>query len=305
MKILVVDDERLERRLVEKALTRIGHDVVLAENGVLAWQIVQEQQIRFVITDWDMPEMNGAQLIETIREEEKRGYVYTIMVTSKDTEEDVVEGLFSGADDYITKPFNPRELEARIAVGERMLNLEDNLTCTNQKLERLAMVDTLTGLMNRRAIYKFGHAELERARRESGSLSIIFLDIDKFKTINDVYGHLTGDETLKAVAQSIRERSRSYDGIGRWAGDEFLIILPSISVADAEKAAKRIVEGIAATNLALLDGTLLKTRASAGVASLARVTSAAAVLDDIIQQADEALYRAKEAGGNQVETVWL
>lgn len=305
LKILVVDDERIDRRIVEKTLTRLGYDVVLADSGEAAWEKIQEEPIRFVITDWNMPLMDGIQLIKKIRSTALPGYVYTILVTSNSKDEDIVEGLYAGADDYLTKPFNPTELEARVAVGERMLALEDGLMQANNQLEKLAMVDSLTGLLNRRAIYKFARGELERARRVSEPISVIFLDVDKFKEVNDEYGHLTGDEALKLVAQVIKKRSRAYDGIGRWAGDEFLIVLPGASAEDAQNAAERIVEGIAATKLALPEGGILSIAASAGVATQEKMTGAIALLDDIIQRADEALYRAKEAGGNQVEITWL
>ncbi len=305
LKILVVDDEQIDRRVVEKTLARLGHDVILADSGEAAWKIIQEEPIRFVLTDWNMPLMTGIDLIKKIRSTTLPSYVYTILVTSNSKDEDIVKGLYAGADDYITKPFNPTELEARVAVGERMLALEDGLMQANNQLEKLAMVDSLTGLLNRRAIYKFARGELERARRVSEPISVIFLDIDKFKSVNDEFGHLTGDEALRLVAQVIKKRSRAYDGLGRWAGDEFLVVLPGASATDAQKAATRIVEGIAATKLAIPDGGILSLSASAGVTTQAKMTGAIAILDDIIQAADEALYRAKDAGGNQVAATRL
>ncbi|MCP4141963.1 MAG: diguanylate cyclase [Chloroflexi bacterium] len=305
LKILVVDDEHVARRVVEKTLTRLGHTVVLAESGEAAWKKIQEEPFRFVITDWNMPIMDGVQLIKKIRSTTLPSYVYAILVTSNSKDEDIVEGLYAGADDYLTKPFNPAELEARVAVGERMLALEDSLTMANNQLEKLAMVDSLTGILNRRAIYKFARGELERARRVSEPISVIFLDIDKFKNINDRHGHLRGDESLKLIAQVIKERSRAYDGIGRWAGDEFLVVLPGTTAENAENAAKRIVEGINHIELSLPDGGSFALSASAGVATQLRVTGSAALLDDLIQAADESLYRAKEKGGNHVECTSL
>lgn len=305
LKILVVDDEQIDRRIVEKTLIRLGHDVILADNGEAAWQKIQEEPIRFVITDWNMPLMDGIQLIKKVRATTLPGYVYTILVTSNNKDEDIVAGLYAGADDYLTKPFNPTELEARVAVGERMLALEDGLVQANNQLEKLAMVDSLTGLLNRRAIYRFARGELERARRVSEPISVIFLDIDQFKRVNDENGNLTGDESLRLVTQIIKKRSRTYDGLGRWAGDQFLVVLPGANAIDAEKAATRIIEGIAATKLALPEGGILSITASAGVATQTKITGAIALLDDLIQGADEALNRAKGAGGNQVETTWL
>ena len=305
LKILVVDDEQIDRRIVEKILTRLGHSVIFADNGESAWQKIQEEPIRFVITDWNMPLMNGIQLIKKIRSTTLSGYVYTIIITSNAKNEDIVAGLYAGADDYLTKPFNPAELEARVAIGERMLALEDGLMQANNQLEKLAMVDSLTGLLNRRAIYKFMRGELERARRVSEPISIIFLDIDNFKKINDEYGHLTGDEALKLIANVIQKRSRAYDNIGRWAGDKFLIILPGATATDAEKAAQRIIESIFVTKLALPQGGILSLSACAGVVTQRKMTGAIALLDNLIQGANEALYRAKRAGGNNVETTLL
>jgi len=305
LRILVVDDERIDRRIVEKTLTRLGHKVLLASSGEEAWDVIQEETIRFVITDWNMPGMDGVQLIKNIRATMLPGYVYIILVTSNSRDEEVVEGLYAGADDYLTKPFNPAELEARVAVGERLLALEDGLMQANNQLEKLAMVDSLTGLLNRRAIYKFARGELERARRVFEPLSVIFLDLDNLKKINDEYGHLLGDEALKLVAQTIKERCRAYDGIGRWAGDEFLIVLPGISPEDAVSATKRILKGIHGTPLALPDGGTCTLSASAGVTTLTRTSHAKTLLDDMIQKADEALYRAKANGGNAVEVAWF
>ncbi len=305
LKILVVDDEQNTRRRVEETLRRLGHDVILADSGEAAWRIIQEEPVRFVITAWNMPLMSGIELIKKIRSTALPGYVYTILLFSNGKNEDIVQGLYAGSDDYLTKPFSATELEARVAIGERMLALEDGLMQANNQLEKLAMVDSLTGLLNRRAIYKFARGELERARRVSEPISVIFFNIDRFREINDEYGHLTGDEALKLIAQIIRKRSRAYDGIGRWSGDEFFVVLPGANVIDARNAAERILEGIAATKLALPEGGILSFFASAGVATQAKMTGAVALLDNLIQAADEALHRAKEAGGNCVEVTSL
>ncbi len=302
MKILVVDDQQLERRLIETTLTRLGYEVVTADGGEAAWTLIRTEQVRFVVTDWNMPGINGIQLIQKIRSSELSGYIYVILVTSNDRSEEIVAGLYSGADDYITKPFNPAELEARVAVGERVLTLEDNLVRAKNQLEKLAMVDSLTGLMNRRAIYKFARGELERARRIADPISVIFLDIDGFKGINDTHGHLVGDDGLKLVAEIISERSRTYDGVGRWAGDEFLVVMPGANAEDVHKAAQRILNGIATTPLVLPNDENVFVRASAGVATLKKMTNAPTLLDDLIHAADQALYQAKHLGGNQVKS---
>lgn len=305
LKILVADDERIDRRIVEKTLNRLGHTVTLASSGDEAWDLIQREAVRFLITDWNMPGMDGVQLIKNIRATMLPSYVYIILVTSNSKDEDIVMGLYAGADDYLTKPFNPAELEARVAVGERMLALEDGLVQANNQLEKLAMVDSLTGLLNRRAIYKFTRGELERARRIFEPLSVIFLDLDKFKEINDTHGHLLGDEALKLVAQTIKERCRTYDGIGRWAGDEFLVVLPGVAPEAALTTAKRILGGINGTPLALPDGSTHTLKASLGVTTLTQTSHSQTILDEMIQKADEALYRAKEKGGNCIEVAWF
>ena len=297
-KILVVNDEQKDRRNVEKILTRLGHKVVLANSGEAAWELLQDENIRFVATDSNMQGMNGIQLIKNIRSTTFPEYVYIIIITSNSIDDDIAEGLSAGANDYLPKPINPTELAARIAVGERMLALEDSLRQANQKLEKLSMVDGLTGLLNRRAIYKVARVELERARRASEPISLVFLSIDALKEISDEHGDLMGENVLKAVTQIIKERLRAYDGIGRWAGDEYLVVLPGASASFAEKIANRVIKGIAAIQLSLPEGDILTLQASAGVATITKMTGSVTLLDDQLQLASEALYRAKEAGKN-------
>jgi len=297
-KILVVDSEQKDRRIVEKNLTRLGHKVVLANSGEAAWELLQDEDIRFVLTDQNMSGMNGIQLIKNIRSTSFPEYVYIILIASNTTDEDIAEGLSAGANDYLPKPINPTELAARVAAGERMLVLEDNLMQANQKLEKLSMVDNLTGLLNRRAIYKVARVELERARRASEPISVVFIGIDALKEINDEHGDLMGENALRAVTQIIKERLRSYDGIGRWAGDEYLVVLPGASASFAEKIANRVIEGIAAIQLPLPESGILTLKASAGVATITKMTGSVTLLDDQLQLASEALYRSKEAAKN-------
>jgi len=297
-KFLVVDSEQKDRRIVEKNLTRLGHKVVLANSGEAAWELLQDEDIRFVLTDQNMSGMNGIQLIKNIRSTSFPEYVYIILIASNTTDEDIAEGLSAGANDYLPKPINPTELAARVAAGERMLVLEDNLMQANQKLEKLSMVDNLTGLLNRRAIYKVARVELERARRASEPISVIFIGIDALKEINDEHGDLMGENALRAVTQIIKERLRSYDGIGRWAGDEYLVVLPGASASFAEKIANRVIEGIAAIQLPLPESGILTLKASAGVATITKMTGSVTLLDDQLQLASEALYRSKEAAKN-------
>jgi two-component system chemotaxis response regulator CheY len=254
--------------------------------------------VRLVITDWMMPHVSGPELVQLIRAAGFRSYVYIIMLTAKEGKSDVIQGLEAGADDYLKKPFDTGELMARIKIGERILNLE-------ARLQEMATHDPLTGLLNRRAVYDHAEAELNRARRDTTPTSLVLLDVDHFKSVNDRYGHLIGDQALKLVADILRSHRRTYDWVGRWGGEEFLIILPNTSSAEAQVVAERVREGIAAATLPLPDGKPLEMRASLGVTSTALTTTPpSAALDRLVQQADEALYRAKRAGRNTVCVFW-
>lgn len=300
-RILVADDDPLERKILSTVLGKNGHEMLLADNGTLAWDLLQREKLRFLITDWSMPSMDGMELIQTIRSADLPGYVYIILLTAKVDSADIVAGLKAGADDYLTKPFNVHELEARIAVGERILRLEDKLTAALSQLEQQAMYDGLTNVMNRRAVYLFAQGELERARRAGDPFSLIFLDIDNLKAINDQHGHLFGDVAIKAVARTLQTSSRPYDGVGRWAGDEFVIILPGVDAANAHKIAGRILQGVNRQSLPSINNTEVKISLSAGIVTITKVVNSNHILDALVDSADEALYRAKRNGRNQMQ----
>src|SRR6185503_17263394 len=209
-----------------------------------------------------------------------------------------------GVDDYLHKPIVPLELKSRVQIGERILGLGDHLVQAKNTLERIAMFDTLTGTLNQKAFVRFSSGELERARRGQTPLSLIALDIDNFKAINDKYGENIGNDVLTLIAQSIREKSRPYDGVGRFEEDMFLIILPGVIGQDAEKVADRILKDIQNTNISLLDGRELTVSLSAGIVSSIRIT-AATEMDNLIQHVIEAVAHAKRDGGNQSHTVFI
>lgn len=302
MKILVADDDAVERLVVCKTLELGRHEVMMAFGGQQAWEMIQHKQVRFLVTDWTMPGLDGLQLIRMIRSAPLPGYTYIILLTSRDQPGDIVSGLSAGADDYLTKPFNPLELQARVAVGERILRLEQNLIEARDQLQRQAMHDGLTGLLNRRALYDLAQVELERGRRHSSPFGLIFLDVDNLKHINDRYGHQFGDVTLKAVANVLRENSRPYDGVGRWAGDEFMVALPEAAASNAIKVTERILQGIHSLRLVTPNGENLSIGASAGVAVISQVSANSATLDALVKSADEALYRAKNSGRGQLKS---
>jgi diguanylate cyclase (GGDEF)-like protein len=188
-------------------------------------------------------------------------------------------------------------------IGQRFLSLGDHLSQARDQIENMAVYDSLTGMMNRGAFFRSAQGELERARRLSLPLSLIALDIDNFKSLNETYGLETGDEVLKVISGTIREKSRPYDCIGRWTGDEFVIALPGVIGSDAEKIAERVIKGVRSTNITYKD-RILNVSISAGIASVSHI-SAAIEVEPLIQQARVAMARAKEDGGNRVNLIYI
>jgi two-component system, cell cycle response regulator len=293
MKILIVEDDLMQRRFLQIILTQSGKEVVAAADGEAAWEMLQTERIRIVVTDWLMPVLSGLELIQRIRAANLPHYTYLVLLTSKNAQDSIVEGLKAGADDYLIKPFDRNELLARLAIGERILKLED-------RLEQMATHDTLTKLLNRRALYCGAQTELKRSVRENSSLCMIMLDIDHFKSVNDAYGHPIGDKALCLVAETLLQNKRDYDLVGRWGGEEFLALLPKTSLADAGMIAERFRASIEAARLLMPDGDTVKLTVSLGVS-----TTACGSLDieELIHQADEALYLAKNSGKNRVKVI--
>ncbi len=302
--ILVVEDDPVSRKLLVKILRQSDYHVLEAEDGLQAWELLQQEPIQMVITDWLMPRMDGVALTRKIRSADLPGYVYIVILTGLESVDHIVDGLDAGADDYLTKPYDPKELHARLRIGTRVLELERRLKQAYEKMRRLAMCDELTGLWNRRAFYAFAIDELERCSRFGRGLCLILLDIDHFKQVNDRFGHLMGDRALQMVADVIRENLRAYDRAGRWGGEEFVILLPETTLAVALKVAERLR---AAVENARLDvspflgeeaDAVLQVQISLGVAYAAG--GDALSLDALVGRADDALYRAKEMGRNRV-----
>lgn len=299
MKILIVDDDPLVCRPLRIALTCAGHKVLEAPDGQAAWELLQRESVRFVIVDWMLPEGDGPELVRRIRASDFPGYTYIVLLIPKDGRDDViVDGLEAGADDYLAKPIDPGELRARVTIGEHVLDLETRLSEALDQLQILATRDNLTGLLNRRAIYEHAEAELSRARREAKPMSLMLLAVDKFKAVNDQHGRLAGDHALRLVAETIARNRRRYDWVGRWDGEEFLVVLPGTALPEAGSVAERLRVSVAAAPFPLSDGSYLELRVSAGVAGAS--SENLPELEVLLQQADEALSRAKRKGGNQV-----
>jgi len=303
MKILVLNQDLPERMVIQQVVQYNGHEIIPADNSETAMQLLQEGDIRFVIADRSTTDIDEKQFIQSVRDAKPPYYIYILLLLTAKVE-DVDLTANAGADDTLHKPIIPMELKSRVQVGERILGLGDHLAKAKDTLERIAMFDTLTSTLNQKAFLRFSSGELERARRQQTPLSLVALDIDNFKAINDKYGENIGNDVLTFIAQSIREKSRPYDGVGRYQADMFMLILPGVIGQDAEKIAERIIKGILNTNITLLDGREVKVSVSAGVVSTMRI-SVATEIEALIQQAIEAVAHAKQDGGNKSHMVFV
>jgi len=300
MEILVLSNDLMERSVLQQVLEHNKHQVTFVGTVKEAWTHITENKVRFVIADASALEQGVHKLIQHVRSNPSQlGHVYILLLLNKGQNGELVSSLGIGADDYMNKPVSPQELKARVSVGTRILAMGDTLTQAHDQLENLAMYDNLTGLMNRQAFYKVAQGELERARRASEGVSVIALDVDNFKAINSEHSHAVGDNVLQLVAQIIREKSRPYDCIGRWAGDQFTIILPGIVSTDAEKIARRILSGVQASEISLADGLTLEIELSVGIASTQTI-NAYAEIDTFIQAAVQAMNNSKNNESEEI-----
>jgi two-component system cell cycle response regulator len=303
MKVLVVSTDLAERTGIQQVLQQHGHEIAVAENSEIAMQLLQEGDIRFVIADRMTTDIDEKQFIQGVRDAKPPYYIYILLLTPEVQETDIASPT-THADDYLQKPILPLELKSRLRIGERILNLGDSLLEARDTLQRVAMYDTLTGTLNQKALLNYAAGELERARRGQAPFSLIALDIDSFQAVNDKFGENVGNDVLSVIAQGIREKSRPYDGVGRYESDMFLITLPGVIGQDAEKIADRIIKGILNTNITLLDGRDVKIGISAGIVSVARITAATEVTA-LVENVKEAVAQAKRQGGNQSYTVFV
>jgi diguanylate cyclase (GGDEF)-like protein len=299
MQILIADDDPVFISLMKMMLVKWGYNVVVAQNGDDALQILQSKDPpRLAILDWMMPGMNGVEVCRKVREKMIDPYTYIILLTSHQRDEDLVTGLEAGADDYITKPFKQNELQLRLRAGRRIIELQNELIIARDTFRTKASHDSLTGLWNHEEILQILAHELSRAEREEKCLGVIMADIDFFKKINDTYGHLTGDVVLRATAVKMHSVMRSYDSVGRYGGEEFLIILPDCCSAYAANYAERLRLCINNESFDTPEG-MIPVTISFGVAASCKDMKRDA--DSLVKAADEALYRAKENGRNRVE----
>lgn len=300
MNVLVAEDDPVSRRILQALLKKWGHETVIVDNGLDALALLESGEApKLVLLDWEMPGMDGLEVCRRIRSTENPSPPYIIFITAKDSSVDMVRGLEAGASDFIRKPFQREELRARIDVGRRTLELQDELLQAKAQMERLAMYDPLTGTYNRRAIMELINQELSRLRRENSFLALGIIDIDHFKKINDLHGHHAGDAALVEFAKTTRVSIRRYDTLSRWGGEEFLVLAPYRKGMPEKPIVNPVFERVrtaAEEMVVTVDGREIRLTVSAGVA----VTSGNEEAEEIIQRADRALYQAKETGRNRV-----
>jgi len=297
MKVLIAEDDRLCRTMLDKNLRKWGYEVLAAENGKEAWEIIQKKNVQIAILDWIMPEIDGVHLCEKIREANLDNYIYIIMLTIKNQQTDIQKGFAAGVDDYMTKPFDTHELKARLQTGERIIHLQNQLLESQKKLHEIAIHDMLTNLLNRYEILNVLQDEFHRSSREEKCVSTVMLDIDFFKNINDTLGHEVGDQVLIEVASRLKKMLRRYDKVGRYGGDEFLVVLPNCNLRNATRISERLRRAVSAQKVETEAGGLAVT-ISAGCASTENNSTAS--IENLVKISDKAMYHAKNMGRNCV-----
>ncbi len=299
MKLLIAEDDPISRRMIEAFLMKWGYEVIVTTQGEEAWQVLQRDDApRMALLDWMMPGMDGLELCREVRKREGQPYTYLLLLTAKGGKRDIVAGLEAGADDYLSKPFNPHELLARLHAGRRIIELQEHLLAAREMLREKSLHDPLTGLWNRSGILDFLERELARAMRQHTPLALAMIDLDHFKAINDTFGHLAGDVVLREVGRRLRMATRTYDALGRYGGDEFLAVVSGCPAEGARTFAENFRVRIDREAVDTPEG-LIAVTLSLGVAGAEEARELTP--EAFLRAADAALYRAKARGRNQVE----
>jgi diguanylate cyclase (GGDEF)-like protein len=290
MRILIAEDDLVTARLLRALLDSWGFEVVTVTDGVSALAVLQTPDApRLAILDWMMPGLDGPEVCRRARAYRPGVPMYLILVTSREARRDVVAGLDAGADDYVVKPPDPEELRSRLKAGIRVLAMEHHF-------ERVAMVDSLTELPNRRGLDDAFARQLMRSLREQQPVSLLMVDVDHFKKLNDTHGHLIGDDVLKRLARILRHNVRPHDLVARYGGEEFALLLPNTDIDTAMMIGERLLTAIG--NPATEDASRHLPTATVSIGVSAARSSIS--LSELISQADAALYRAKQGGRNRV-----
>jgi diguanylate cyclase (GGDEF)-like protein len=300
MKICVAEDDPAHRQLLEQTLSHWDYTVITTADGESAWHVFEEPDgPQLALFDWRMPGLDGVQLCRRLRQRNDSRYVYVVILTAWATKQDVIQGLQAGADDFLIKPYEPEELRARLDVGRRLITIQNELVRAHEATRLQAMRDGLTGIWNRTAILEHLGSELNRAARGHHPVGILMADLDNFKQINDSHGHLTGDIVLQEATRRIQAAVRPYDMVGRYGGEEFLVVLPGCDREDARKIAERIRERLASEPIRSGNSPIGITVSLGGTVCWNH--SAQINVTTLLTSADTALYSAKRAGRNRVE----
>lgn len=282
-------------------LRKWGYEVVTAADGIEAWDILQKDDApSLAILDWVMPGLTGPEVCRLVRQLNKDRYTYQILLTSKSLKEDLIEGMEAGADDYVTKPFDQHELQVRLRAGIRILELQSELLAAREELREQATLDSLTRLWNRPTILNILKKELSRMEREDSSVGLVMMDIDHFKSINDTYGHLIGDEVLKESSRRLKAGVRAYDSVGRYGGEEFLIILPGCHTQCIESHSERLRLLISSEPMRIGN---LELQITGSFGATFALPAFDALSEGLIRTADTALYQAKREGRDCVRVI--
>ncbi len=307
IKILIAEDDVIPRKFLLKMLSNFWEGPILvAEDGIQAWELMQKEFASLLIIDWMMPGLTGIELCKKIREANFGRYAYIILLTAKDEQQDILEGLNAGADDYVRKPFNTQELQLRIKAGLRVINLENQLASKNkqlkslnEKLEELVRVDPLMQIGNRYSFYEEIKKLHYRFMRYGDPYGLYICDVDHFKQYNDTYGHQAGDQVLRTVAQCIKNSLREGDEAFRYGGEEIVVLLPLQQIDGTLASANRVLSTIASMNITHEKSSYGKLTISVG-ATACTCEHLHTNWKDVLEEADQALYQAKENGRNQV-----
>lgn len=292
-RVLVVDDDPVQRKILTSLLERWGYVVETADDGEAAVTWLEANPVEIAVVDWMMPRMDGLELCRRIRARRDQPYIYILLLTARTQRDDVIQGLEAGADDYLTKPVHHGELSVRVKTGKRIIDLQRQLLATQEELRIQATHDALTGLLNRGALFDALDREYSRSQRQRSYLSLIMIDLDHFKQINDQWGHMVGDEVLRQAARRIAGACRGYDLVGRYGGEEFLVVAPGHDGESAQLLAERL-RGLFASQPIDAGEVTVPVTISAGAVAMA--PSHPVELRRLVSVADESLYEAKRNG---------
>jgi diguanylate cyclase (GGDEF)-like protein len=293
--VLLVEDSAAIRALVRRMLVAGGHRVIDVAAGAAALAACREQQPDVMLLDVEMPEMSGWEVLAAMKADPDLRDVPVVFLTGRSDTADMVDGLRLGAHDYLRKPCEPTELLARVQAAARVKRLQDELRQRNEELDRMSRTDSLTGLRNRRHVEEYLARLVSLARRNIEPMAVLIIDIDHFKSVNDRHGHEAGDAVLREVADRMAQNIRLEDMLGRWGGEEFLVVLPNTAAQGAAEVAERLRRAVADLPCQLPDGGTSQVTISLGCA--------ASLIDDagtLVRSADAAMYEAKESGRNRV-----